>query len=145
IDDKQIVKKGMYAEHDFPGMMTISVLKGTGSLNDMHSILLSASTAKMLFGSENPLNKVIRLDNRADVKVTGVYNDFPGNSSFKDVFFLASWELFKSLDGYAQYASDKWDENSFQIFVQLKAGADFTRISSAIKDMRMKLENPPRY
>ena len=145
IDDKKIVKRGMYAEPDFPGMMTIRMLEGASSLKDMHSILLSASMAKILFGSENPVNKIIRVDNRADVKVTGVYEDFPGNSSFKDVFFLAPWELFTSLDGYAKYASDKWDENSFQIFVQLKEGADFAKTSSAIKDMRMKLENPPKY
>ncbi|MBX3238586.1 MAG: ABC transporter permease [Chitinophagaceae bacterium] len=145
IGNKKIVKRGMYAEPDFPGMMTIRMLKGISGLNDMHSVLLSVSMAKILFGAEDPLNKIIRLDNRADVKVTGVYEDFPENSSFKDVSFLAPWELFTSQDGYAKRASVEWDENSFQIFVQLKEGAGFAQVSSAIKDMRMKLENPPAY
>ncbi|WP_152268410.1 ABC transporter permease [Agriterribacter humi] len=144
--DKKIVKSGMYVQPGFPGMMTVKMLEGSaGSLQDMHSLLLSASMANILFGAESPMNKTVRLDNSTDVKVAGVYEDFPGNSSFKDVFFLAPWELFTSLNGYAKYASDQWDENSFQVFVQLKEGADFAKSSSAIKDMRMIRDNPPKY
>lgn len=144
--DKNIVKNGMYVQPEFPGMMTAKMIEGSGSsLNDMHSVLLSSSLARILFQSESPVNKVIRLNNTADVKVTGVYEDFPGNSSFKDVFFLASWELFKTMNNYASFASDKWDENSFKVFVQLKEGADFAKLSSAIKDMRMIREDPPKY
>jgi putative ABC transport system permease protein len=122
------------------------MLSGTrNGLKDVNSILLSESLAKALFAKDDPLNKILRMDNKTDVKVTGVYEDFPGNSSFKDVYFLSTWSLFTSLDGYAKRASTEWDENSFQLFVQLKEGADFTKISSVIKDIRMKRDNPPAY
>src|SRR5688500_4467711 len=144
--DKKISGSGMYTEPTFPGIMTIKMLSGTrNGLKDINSILLSESLAKVLFGKDDPLNKVLRMGNKADVKVTGVYEDFPGNSSFKDVYFLSSWSLFTSLDSYAKSASTQWDENSFQLFVQLKEGADFGKVSSAIKDIRMKLEEPPLY
>ncbi len=144
--DKKIVKTGIYAEPAFPEMMTMKMLAGTGnSLDDMHSILLSASLAKIFFGNEEAVNKVIRLDNKTDAKVAGVYEDFPGNSSFNNVFFVAPWQLFVSMDNYAKRASDQWDENSFQVFAQLKEGNDFAGVSSVIKDMRMKREDPPKY
>ena len=144
--DKKLSRTGMYTEPDFPKMMTPQMIAGGwNGLADLHSILVSQSLAKALFGGENPLNKVISLDNKADVKVTGVYKDFPGNSSFKETFFLAPWKLFTTMDEYANYASDKWDENSFQIFVQLEKGADINKLSAKIKDVRMKLENPPAY
>ena len=144
--DKKISRTGMYTEPTFPGMMTIKMLSGTrNGLKDINSILLSESLAKVLFGKDDPLNKVLRMGNKTDVKVTGVYEDFPGNSSFKDVNFLSTWSLFTSLDSYAKSASTQWDENSFQLFVQLKEGADFGKVSSAIKDIRMKLEDPPLY
>jgi putative ABC transport system permease protein len=144
--DKKVSKTGMYTEPEFPGMMTVKMLSGTlNGLKDIHSILLSESLAKVLFGTEDPLDKIIRLDDKADVKVTGVYEDFPGNSSFKDVYFLSTWSLFTSLNSYAKKASREWDENSFQLFVQLKEGADFAKVSASIKDIRMKLENPPPY
>jgi len=144
--DKRMARTGMFTEPDFPKMMSVRMLEGTlADLKEMHSILLSASLAKALFGNQDAVNKIVRLDNKEDVKVTGVYADFPGNSSFNKVFFLASWQLFTSIDGYAKNALDKWDENSFQVFVQLKDGIQFGKISSAIKDMRMKREDPPAY
>ena len=146
IDDKKLSRTGMFTEPDFAKMMTPEMLAGTyDGLKDIHSIMISQSLAKAIFGAENPLNKVIRLNNKADVKVVAIYNDFPDNSSFKDVFFLTSWELLTTLDGYAKFASDKWDENSFQIFAQLKPGADINKVSAKIKDIRMKREDPPKY
>lgn len=145
VDDKKIVKTGMYAEADLPAMLSLKMLNGSRALNDMNSILIGESLAKTLFGNANPINKVIRLDNKVNVQVTGVYQDFPDNTSFEDVFFLAPWQLFVSLDNYAKSASTQWDENSFQTFAQLKPGADFGKISAAIKDMRMKKPDPPAY
>jgi len=144
--DKKLSRTGMFVEQDFPEMMTPRMLAGTYSgLTDIHSSMISESLAKALFGKENPLNRIIRLNNKADIKVSGVYEDFPDNSSFKDVFFLASWELFTTMDSYAKNASDQWDENSFQIFAQLKEGVDVKRLSAKIKDIRMKKEDPPKY
>ncbi|HKZ67751.1 MAG TPA: ABC transporter permease, partial [Chitinophagaceae bacterium] len=145
-DDKKISRTGMYTEPQFPEMMTVKMLSGTrNGLKDMNSILLSESLAKVLFGKDDPLNKIIRMDNKVDAKVTGVYEDFPGNSSFKDVYFLSTWSLFTSFDSYAKNATTQWDENSFQLFVQLKEDAGFAKVSSAIKDLRMKREDPPAY
>lgn len=139
-------KSGMYTEPDFIEMMTPEMLAGTRkSLADINSIVLSASLAKTLFGTQNPVNQTIRMDNKTDVKVTGVYKDFPDNSSFADVTFLAPWPLFATLNSHAKNALQEWDENSYQIFVQLREGADFSTASSKIKDIRMKRENPPPY
>jgi putative ABC transport system permease protein len=145
-DDKKIFKQGMYVEADFPNMLSLKMMDGSRSaLKDMNSILISEALAKTLFGNESPLNKVVRLDNRANVQVAGVYEDFPDNTSFKDVSFLAPWQLFVSLDSYAKRVIAQWDENSFQVFAQLKPGVDFGKISAAIKDIRMIRPDPPGY
>ena len=144
--DKKLSRTGMFVEPDFPKMITPEMLAGPrDGLKDIYSIMISQSLAKSIFGIEDPLNQVIRLNNKEDVKVAGVYKDFPGNSSFKDVFFLASWQLFTTMDGYAKFASDQWDENSFQIFAQLKEGAALNNVSAKIKDIRMNMEDPPKY
>ena len=145
-EDKKFSRTGMYTEPGFPEMMTLKMIAGTRTgLTDVHSALLSQSLAKALFGDEEPINKVVRINNKTDVKVTGVYEDFPANSSFKDVFFLAPWQLLTTIDDYAKMATQEWDENSFQLFVQLQEGADVKKLSAKIKDTRMKLEDPPAY
>ena len=121
IGDKKLSRTGMFVEPDFPKMMTVEMIGGSiDQLRDIHSVLISQSLATAILGAEDPLNKIIRLNNKENVRVAGVYKDFPGNSSFKDVSFLASWQLFTSMDGYAKFASEQWDENSFQIFCSIE-------------------------
>jgi putative ABC transport system permease protein len=145
-DDKKISTNGMYAEPAFPDMLSLKMLSGSRSaLKDMNSILIAESVAKTLFADQDPVNKIIRLNNKTNVQVAGVYEDLPDNTSFNDVSFFASWQLLTGMDEYAKLASTAWDENSFQLFVQLREGASFAKVSTDIKDIRMKLENPPGY
>ena len=55
-------------------MLTLKMLKGTrGGLKDPSSILLSQKVATALFGSDDPMNKTIKLDNKQLVKVKVVH------------------------------------------------------------------------
>ena len=49
---------------------------------DPSTILINASLAKTFFGDADPINKMIRLDNKDNYKVAGVFEDFPHNTSF---------------------------------------------------------------
>lgn len=144
--EKKLAGQGNFVDPAFTGMLSLRMLAGDrNSLNDINSILLSATLAKNLFGSENPVNKSLTIDGKAVVKVTGVYEDFPDNCSFKDTRFLAPWSLWVAMDEYAKTASTQWDENSFQVYAQLKEGVSFAAFSARIKDSRMRKENPPKY
>jgi putative ABC transport system permease protein len=144
--DRKFTKIGKYVEPVFTKMMSVNMLAGTDAgLNDVNSVLLSESLATAFFGSENPINKLIKIGNKVNVSVAGVYKDFPRNSAFNDISFLAPWKLFVATDAGAKDSQDKWDNNDYMIFAQLKAGADFAAVSAKIKDIRMKRDNPPAY
>jgi putative ABC transport system permease protein len=146
VGEKKFKETGNYVEPVFTEMLSLKMLAGNrNGLKDMNSILLSGGLAKNIFGNEEAVGKTILIDNKTNVKVAGVYEDFPDNSSFKDTRFLAPWDLFLSIDTYAQNASTQWDENSFQVYAQLQDGADFKLVSAKIKDSRMKRESPPKY
>ncbi|QMW06651.1 ABC transporter permease [Spirosoma foliorum] len=144
--EQKLLKTGNYVEPDFINMLSLNVVSGTRfGDNDVNSILLSESLAKAMFGTENPLNKLIKLDNKQTVKVAGVYKDFPANNTFNDVTFLVPWKFFSANDEGAKRDQDQWDSNSYQIYAQLKPDADFDLVSAKIKDIRMKRDNPPGY
>ncbi|WP_149240034.1 ABC transporter permease [Dyadobacter sp. 32] len=144
--DKKFAKSGSSVEPAFLDIISVKILAGSRSgLKEVNSIMLSASLAEAIFGIENPLNKVIKIDNKLDVTVTGVYEDFPDNSSFKEVTFFIPWALAIAKDEYVRTSLHAWDENSFQIYGLLKKGADFDQVSASIKDIRMKRDNPPGY
>ncbi len=142
--DQKFAKTGSYVEPDFTGIFSLNLLAGSRfGADDVNAILLSQSVAETIFGSANPINKLVKLDNKQSAKVVGVYDDFPSNSAFKDVLFLAPWKLFVALDEGAKRDLNEWDSNSYQIYAQLKPGADFDAVSAKIKDIRVKRDNPP--
>jgi ABC-type lipoprotein release transport system permease subunit len=88
--DKKITKDGNFFEPQAPYMLDLKMLKGNrGGLKESFSILISASTAKALFGDADPMNKVIRMDDKLNAKVTDVYADFPGTPSFQYVIHMS--------------------------------------------------------
>jgi len=144
--EQKLLKTGNYVEPDLINMLSLNVVSGTAfGSNDVNSILLSETLAKAMFGTENPLNKLIKLNNKQTVNVAGIYEDFPTNSAFNDVTFLAPWKFFVANDEGAKRDLNQWDSNSYQIFAQLKPGANFGQVSTKIKDIRMKRDNPPGY
>ena len=144
--DQKFTKTGKYVEPVFTKMMSVHMLAGTDAgLNDINSVLLSESTAATFFGSANPIDKLVKLNNKRNLRVVGVYEDFPSNSTFGDIAFLAPWKLFVAIDAGGKDSQDKWDNNDYQLFAQLKPGADFDQVSAKIKDIRMKRDNPPAY
>ncbi|GAB4022600.1 ABC transporter permease [Spirosoma koreense] len=144
--ERKLLKTGNYVEPDVIDMLSPNVVSGTrfGS-QDVNTILLSRSLAQALFDAQSPLDKLIRLDNKQTVKVAGVYEDFPANSTFHDVMFLIPWKFYAANDEGARRDRDEWDSNSYQIYVQLRPGADFDQVSTKIRDIRMQRDNPPGY
>jgi len=144
--EKKLSEAGNYVEPVFAEMFSLKMIAGNrNGLKDINSILLSESVARAFFGTGNSINQTIRMDNKTSVKVAGVYEDFPDNSSFKQVHFLASWDLYADNEDWVKNSKTKWDENSWQIYVQLKEGADFNKVSAKIKDIRVKRDDPPAY
>ena len=138
-DDKTFKKTGTYFEPQAPEMLTLKMLRGTrAGLNEPASILLSESVAKAFFGDRDPVGKLMKMDNNSDVNVTGVYEDFPHNSTFRDVLFMAPWELNLSQNPWIKAMNNPWRCNCFQTFVQLTKQADFDKVSAKIRDIKVK-------
>ncbi|MEO6674844.1 MAG: FtsX-like permease family protein, partial [Ginsengibacter sp.] len=105
-------------------------------LTDINSILLSETSAKILFGETDPINKTISIDNRADVKVTGIYKDLPFNSEFKDVTFIAPFDLYLSLSPWMR--KDDWNNNYVQVLAEISPNTSPESISKRITDIKTK-------
>ena len=139
--DKKISVEGNFMDADAARLLSLKMLKGSDDgLSDPHSILLSSSTAKAIFGSQDPLNRLMKISNKLDVKVTGVYEDLPHNTHFKDLHFIAPWELYVSSEKWVQVARDQnqWGNNSFQLFAQLEEHADVGKLNSIIKNVKQE-------
>ncbi|MBS1680493.1 MAG: ABC transporter permease [Bacteroidetes bacterium] len=136
--EKKFNKRGSYFEPEVTEMLSLKMLRGTrDGLKDPYSIILSESVAKAYFGEDDPMNKVLRIDNKTDVKVTGVYEDLPHNSTFREVSYLLPWELYLISNDYIKKMEDPWGSNFTQTFAQLADKADMETVSAKIKDVKL--------
>ncbi|WP_247236992.1 ABC transporter permease [Telluribacter sp. SYSU D00476] len=132
VGDKKFIKSGRYMEPEAPEMLTLKILSGTrDGLKDPSSILLSKSVAHAFFGDADPVGKLMKIDNKLTVEVTGVYEDLPQNSSFAELKFIAPWQLLVNSEGYDTKLT--WGNSWFQAFVQIADHVDMDKVSSAIK------------
>lgn len=132
-DDKIESYPGRFVSSEAPEMFTFKMLQGSWQgLKDPHSILLSSSLSKILFGDADPMGKQMRIDNRMDVKVTGVYEDLPHNSQFAGTKFFAPWDLLESVNTWM--VGQGFKNNFVDLYVELAPSIDFETASANIKD-----------
>jgi putative ABC transport system permease protein len=132
--EKVLITKGGFFEPGIADMLSLKMLKGTAELKEPGTVLLSAATAKIFFGSEDPINKLMVMDSRTSLKVEGVYEDLPDNSEFSEVKFMVPWSLMLSLNPAMQ--RDDWNGNMFQTYVQLADNADMEKVAAKIKNIK---------
>lgn len=136
--EKKISQTGMWVQETFPVMFTLKMIKGSAeALKDPSSVLLAQSAAKALFGDTDPLNKTVRLDNNADMKVAGIYEDLPYNTTNRDVKLLLPWERYinNNTEGWVKNAQTQWGNHMCQLYVQLNDHADLDKSSAKIKNV----------
>lgn len=139
VGDKKISMQGSYIQSEAPDILSLKMIKGTrGGLKDPSSIMISEKVAKAMFGDDDPMNKIIRIDNKNVVKVTGVYEDLPRNSSLNDITYMLPWDLYMTTENWLKRASTQWGNNSFQIFAQLNPGADLDKVNARIRGLKKK-------
>ncbi len=137
--DKKLRLPGMFIEADGPVMFSLRMQQGDiNALQDPSSVLISASAAKAYFGDSNPLQKIIKIDNHIDVKVAGVFDDFPNNTSFAGLAFMASWQIYFNNTDWIKNSPEPWRPNAFTTWVQLADNADIDQVSHKIKDAKMR-------
>jgi len=136
--DKNLSASGSYFEPEITRMLSMKMVQGDiDGLKDPLSILLSETTAKAIFADANPVGRLLKIDDKLDVKVAGVYKDFPENSSFSRMAYLASWQLFYN-NSWIKTTDEPWRPNPFTIYAQLNEGVDLDRVSAKIKDLKLK-------
>src|SRR5262249_11203539 len=93
--DKMLEKSGMFVQPEFAKIFSLYMVKGSSDpLHDPYSIVINRTLATAMFGEQDPLNKLIKLDNNKSLKVSGVFEDFLHNSEFSEAAFLIPWEFY---------------------------------------------------
>ncbi|HYG03883.1 MAG TPA: ABC transporter permease [Chryseosolibacter sp.] len=138
VGEKRFYKQGFFVGPEFLEMFRFALLKGNAAqaLKEPHSIVISESTAKALFGEEDAINKSIILDNADELKVTAVLKDIPGNSTFQ-FDCLIPFAVFEQQQ-WVKNSMDNWGNYSFQVFAELHDNVNKESVDDKVKGLLTK-------
>lgn len=135
--DKKVMKTAMVADTGFLQMFSFPMLKGdpATALNDRNAVVLTEKTAKILFGDEDAIGKMVKIENKDNFTVTGVLKDLPGNSRF-NFDYLLPWSYVK----YREGEDLGWHDNSTPTYVMLKPNASFAAVAAKVRDLKQRYD-----
>jgi putative ABC transport system permease protein len=137
--DKKIKPSGGFYDPEIIDMLSLHMIRGNDkSLDDPSAIILSESTAKELFGKEDPMGKTINIDLTKPVKVTGIYTDFPESCRWAGIHFMISFQWLVNTNDYAGPHGPRWGNSWFDTYVMVNDKADMAAASRAIKDVKYR-------
>jgi putative ABC transport system permease protein len=142
VGDTKISKMGLAVTEDFLKMFSFRLIKGNpaSALNDLSSIVLTASVAKDLFGDNDPLNQLVKIENYRELKVTGIVEDVPAQSTLQ-FDYLLPFAYFESAYPWVRSSINNWNNNGFHIYVELQPDALPSDVEAEIRNL-VKDNNP---
>ena len=109
-----------HADSNFFQLFSYKLLQGNPStvLKEPRSIVLTSKTANKLFGKEQALGKVVRLDNQADYIVTGIAMESPSNTHLSYNALLSFITLYADPGNFMDWNGGE----QYITYLQLKDG-----------------------
>ena len=126
------------ADSSFFNFFTIPVIKGdpAAMLNASHKVVLTESTARKIFGNEDPLDKALKLGtDTVRYIVTGVIGDIPPKSHF-------TANMITSFMTNPRYEDPIWMNNSFSTYLLIRPNASYLDVEKKIPDMLVRYVGP---
>ena len=123
----------------FLDIFGIPLLRGEANevLEDLNSVIISESTAAKYFREENPVGKILRVNDQNDFVITGVFEDIPFNTHYDADFFISFKNLERVLPNTSLTAN--WGQFNYLAYLQLAPGADPSLVQQKIQSTEINI------
>ncbi|WP_316798183.1 ABC transporter permease [Pedobacter frigidisoli] len=128
-----------YVDPDFLKIFDYHFIYGDSNtaLNDPASIIINETTAKKLFGNENPIGQRISYNGKKELKVSAVIEDLPKNLSMQfDV--LHPWAFFDQIN--PQDKENGWGAITCYTFFELKDNVSMDATNNLLRNFIVNKE-----
>ncbi len=105
-----------FADPEIFEVFTLPIIQGDvkAALADPRNVVISPAMAEKYFGGEDPIGKVVNVDNQADLKVSAVMAEIPYNSHFH-FDFLGSMRVLEQAYGEQEFKN--WGSNNYATYL----------------------------
>jgi len=125
--------KSAFVDRSFIEILDYKFLYGNSgsALKEPGSVILAASAAKKLFGTENAVGQTLKWDNAKPLTVSGVIEDLPKNQTFQ-FEVLQPWAFYEQIDPNVRKAG--WGSIDCNAIFELKDQVSPDEINAKLKN-----------
>jgi predicted permease len=130
LGEKAIYERGFYADSSIFNLFTIPFIQGRpeNAFPQLHSLVISEKMAEKFFGHQKDiLGKTLKVDNKNEFLVTGIFKDLPANSTLK-FDWLSPFKIYFDQNSWL----NEWGNNGIQTFVEVEEKADVSAINQKL-------------
>lgn len=124
-----------YTEADFFAIFNYPLVQGDHRtlLTEPNTAILTEQMATRYFGSTSPINKVLRVNNKIDLRITGVLKDLPANTDRQTDLFI-SYSTLKQHNEWLASDDEGWGgiDGAMQCFVRLRPGVSSAQVEQVL-------------
>jgi putative ABC transport system permease protein len=117
----------VYADPESFQVLTLPMITGDPktALKSPHTVVITEKIAEKYFNTTNAVGKVLRFNDTALFKVTGVIKDIPSQSHIH-------YEFFISMPTLAESREDAWFSNNFHTYFLLRKDANLNAFKAKL-------------
>lgn len=126
------------ADSTFFELFGVDFLAGDSqtALQEPYTMVMTKTAAEKHFGWEQAVGKSMVLNDEDNYVVTGVVDDFPANSLFRDQ------AVFLSIESFDDAKSPAWNNWNYPTFIKLKPHADPTELQEYLATVKERFLLP---
>jgi len=121
-----------YSDPNFFNFFDFPIIEGNkeNPFQNPNDVVISESLANQLFGDDDPIEKIVVLDNGNPIRITAIMKNMPHNTFLQNVDLVSLFDI--DPESYYNRIINTWNGCEFYTFLRLKEGTDIVQLAEQV-------------
>ncbi len=122
----------LWVDEGFEKVFSLTLIKGSVDFTRPLTGIIARSKVPAVFGNEDPVGKIMKVNEGMPVEITGVYNDLPSNTHLTADYFISlkTWEQYNWIS-----RNPDWNYNGYWNYIKLQPGVSIKSMEETLTSL----------
>lgn len=122
----------LWVDEGFDKVFPFILTKGSVDFARPLTGIIAQSKVPAVFGNQDPIGKIMKVNEGMPIEITGVYTDLPSNTHLTADYFISvkTWENY----GWINRNPD-WNYNGYWNYIKIKPGVDIRNMEETLTNL----------